>query len=229
MLTNALRLERQTARSQSGFTLVELLIAVVINIILLAALIGVFSSNIANYNKVNRADMLNQQLENAIQLMTNDIRRAGYSANASNDIDTGQNNNPFMASATDISTPSSTCILFTYDAGNTGTLPSINASADDDRYGFRLNNNTLQARPPGATFACNAAATNWENITDPNIVNITALSFTLNTTTVPVGQTANTIRLRSVDISITGQLVLDASISKTLTQHVRVRNDKFVP
>lgn len=215
--------------NELGFTFVELLIALVLNVILLAALIGVFSSNISNYNKASSSSMLNQQLENALQLMTADIRRAGFWSNASNDINTGQNNNPFMTSTTDVSVPSSTCILFTYDAQKTGTLPNISSSYDDDRYGFRLNNQTLQARPPGATFACNATASNWENVIDPNFVQITALTFALNTTTVPVGQTSNMIVVRSVDITMTGQLVSNSSITKTLTQHVRIRNDKFVP
>jgi prepilin peptidase dependent protein B len=216
-------------RSESGFTFSELLIALVINMVLLAALVGLFSTNISNYNKTNSSDMLNQQLELALQLMTSEIRRAGYWSNASNDINTGQNNNPFMATGVDISLPSSSCILFTYDALSTGTLPSISSSTDDDRYGFRLNNQTIQARPKGASFSCNAASDAWENVTDPNIVNITALTFTLNSTTVPVGESNLIITIRSVDITLTGQLVSNSAVTKTLTQHVRIRNDKFVP
>ncbi len=216
-------------RQQFGLSFAELLVAIVINAILLAALIGVFSSNISHYTKTNSSDMLNQQLENALQLMASDIRRAGYWSNARTDIGTGQNNNPFMTAATDVSVPSNTCILFTYDARNNGVLPAVSNTYDDDRYGFRLNGSTLQARPPGATFACNAASNNWENVTDPNIVNITSLIISESTHTVPAGLASNTIVTRSIDISITGQLVNNATVTKTLTQHVRIRNDKFTP
>jgi len=211
-----------------GFTLIELLVVLTISSILFIALTAVFTANILHYQKVLNTNRLNQQLEFVMQLMTNDIRRAGYSANASNDIGTNLNTNPFVAAATDISVnAANNCILFTYDHAKSGTLPAIAAGADDDRYGFQLSGNAIQARPPGATFVC--AATDWENVTDTNVISITALSFTLNTSTVTTGPGAQGIKMRSVDISVTGQLASDATVTKTLTHHVRIRNDKFIP
>jgi len=215
-------------KNQFGFSIAELLVALVINLILLSALIGVFSTNTSHYTKVTKSDMLNQQLETALQLMENDIRRAGYWGNASNDIGSGQNTNPFMSAATDV-TVVGNCILFAYDYDNNGSLPSVSSSSDDERYGYRLNSNTIQTRPPGAPFDCSASSNSWENVTDPNIVKITTLTFNLVTKTVPAGQASNTIVTRSVDIQITGQLVTDATVTKTLNQHVRIRNDKFTP
>jgi type IV pilus assembly protein PilW len=213
----------------SGFSLIELLVALVINIILLSALIAVFSSNVGHFNKVNNSDALNQQLESALQLMANDIRRAGYWADAKSDVGTGTNNNPFMAAGVDLNTDTAGCILFTYDYNKNNSLPSITSASDDERYGFRLNNQTLQARPPGAAFDCSAAANAWENVTNPGIVRITALTFTKTETSIPIGQVNKTLLLRSVLITITGQLTSDASVTKTLTQYVRIRNDKYVP
>jgi prepilin peptidase dependent protein B len=206
----------------AGFSLVEMLIALVVNVILMFALITVFSSNIGNYTAVSNSEVLMQQLQAALQLMTNDIRRAGYWSNASNDISSGQNNNPFMAAATDVSVnATNNCILFTYDHNGTGTLPAISR--------FRLNGQTLQTRPFGAAFSCTAAASAWENVTNPAIVQITNLSIILTPTNVPVGATSNYMILRSINISITGQLASNTSVTKTLTQHVRIRNDKYVP
>jgi len=213
----------------AGFTMVELLIALAINVIILLALVSVFSTNLSHFTKTTSSDVLNQQLETAMQLMVNDIRRAGYWGNAKSDLGTGLNNNPFMAAGVDVSVTGGNCILFAYDYNNDGTLSVITSASDDERYGFRLSGNILQTRPWGASFACNAASSAWENVTDPTLVKITALSFTLNSTTVPVGGVSKTLSIRSVDISITGQLVSDATVTKTLTQHVRILNDKFVP
>jgi prepilin-type N-terminal cleavage/methylation domain-containing protein len=214
----------------NGLTLIELLIAMAINLLLLLALTSIFSSNVGHYNTINKTDMLNQQLQSAMQFMVNDIRRAGYWANASNDLGTGANTNPYMAAATDVTiNGSSNCILFSYDFNKDGSLPGIAAGSDDERYGFRLQSSAVQARPPGAAFDCAATATAWENITDTNLVNVTALTFTLTSTTVPIGSASNTIRIRSIDITLTGQLVSDATVTKTLTEHVRIRNDKYVP
>ncbi len=225
-----LTLKKQRHSSLAGFTLVEMMTALVINAILFTALMGVFIANINHYNKTINTSRLYQELEMSLQLMSNDIRRAGYWANAANDIGTGLNNNPYVVSGVDISVNgSNNCILLAYDKNSDGSLPAISSAYDDERYGFRLSGNAVQTRPPGATFSCTASSSAWENMTDPNVVKITALTFTLNTSTYSTGPGPAAITMRSVDISITGQLANDATITKTLTQHVRIRNDKYIP
>lgn len=213
----------------SGFTFVEMMIALVINIVIFGGLLAIFASNINNYRiNINR-NRLNQQMQMAMTLMTNEIRRAGYWSNAQNDLGSAVNNNPFMASGTtDITIGAgNTCILFTYDSNSNGSLPSIAAGADDERYGFRLSGQNLQSRPYGASFDCSAAANAWENVTDSNIMQITALTFTLNNSTIVTGPGNKGVVQRSVDITMTGRLTSDNTITKTLTQHVRVSNDRF--
>ena len=213
-----------TIKKLPGFTLIELLISIALSAIIFLALMSVFIANINHYQKSINTTRLNQQLEGALQIIVNDIRRAGYSSTANNDLTLDQNTNPFQAAATDISVNAgNNCILFSYDHANNGILPAISSAADDDRYGYQLRNGAIQARPPGATFACGAA--NWENVTDPNIVNITALTFTLNSSNVTTGPATRGLTMRSVDISVTGQLVNNAAVTRTLTQHVRLRND----
>lgn len=212
----------------SGFTLIELLTALAINVVLFAGLIGIFLSNINHYRESINTNRLNQQLQTAMMIMSDDIRRAGYWANAQNDIGSGVNNNPFMAAGVDISVGSGgSCILFAYDMNNNGTLPGISSSIEDERYGFRLSGNTLQTRPPGAAFDCATAAGNWEDITNPSVIQVTALSFTLNSSTIATGPGAKTLVQRSVDISLTGRLTSDNTVTKTITKHVRIMNDKF--
>lgn len=212
-----------------GFTLIEVMIALVLNIILFLALISIFVGNLKHYRVTLSTNRLNEQMQSAMQLMSNDIRRAGYSATASNDVGTHLNTNPFMSNTTDVTITNSNCILFAYDNSSNGTLPTISNSYDDERYGFRLQNNAIQVRPPGAPFVCNASASSWENMTDPTIISISVLTFTLNQQTITVGSGTRGIQVRSVDITMTGSLVSDPTITKTLTQHVRIRNDKFIP
>lgn len=218
------------SRKSAGFTFTELLVALTINTLLLAALITIFLANLDHYHRAMNTTRLNQQLQSALDIMTSDIRRAGYWVNANNDIRLDQNTNPFMAVATDITTNvANNCILFSYDHDSNGTLSTISSASDDEHYGYRLNNQALQTRPPGATFSCTAPSSEWENMTDPNFVTITNLVFTLTTSTITTGPGTKGVRLRNVDISITGQLASDATVIKTLTQHVKVRNDKFIP
>lgn len=219
-------------RKIAGFTLTELMVALVINVLVFSSLTAIFVANLNHYTLVINTNRLNQQLEASLQIMAADIRRAGYWASANTNLGTDTNTNPFMstASGTDVVTgASNTCILFTYDHNSDGSLPSIGSASDDERYGYRLTNNTIQARPWGASFSCGASASAWENVTDPTIVSITALTFTLTTQTVTTGPGTAGLIMRSVDIAITGQLVGNSSVTKTLTQHIRIRNDKFTP
>lgn len=215
-------------RKQSGFSLTEILIAVAINVVLLSALVFTFSSSVRQYNSKSNADILNHQLQSALQLMTNDIRRAGYWSNAQNDIDSLTRTNPFMTSTTDIDVNSAkNCILFTYDHDRNGSISTVTSASDDEHYGFRLSNQTLQARPFGSSFSCGANASDWQNVTDPSIIQITNIQFTLNVTIIPPGATTNYMVIRSVDITITGRLTSNTAVTKTITQHVRLRNDKY--
>lgn len=214
-------------RKQIGLSLVELLVALAVNAIAITALVKIFSDNMNNYNRVVNSDTLFQQLESAMQLMTSDIRRAGYWGGASTMVNAHANNNPFQASGTDISITGS-CILFTYDADSNGSVQGVGSAADDEHYGYRLINQTLQARPPGSSWDCAASSTSWDNVTNPTIVSITNLSFTLGTVNVPAGATSNYVQLRTITISITGNLVSDNTVTATMTQTVRLRNDKYV-
>lgn len=215
---------------QYGFTLTELMVALVINVLIFGGLLGIFVSNLNHYTTAINTNRLNQQLQAAMEIMTTDIRRAGYWSRASNNLATDTNTNPFQNSSagTDITIggAGNSCILLTYDHLKTGTLPTVSSSSDDDRYGFMLNGTALQERPWGGTFTCSAG--NWENVTDPSVT-ITALTFTLTTQTVTTGLGTSAIVQRSVDITLTGQLTSNSAISKTLNEHVRIRNDKFTP
>jgi len=215
---------------QLGFTLVELMVAVVVNSLLFIFLIGLFVSNLSHYTMTLNVNRFNQQLEQIMQIMTNDIRRAGYWANASNNISTNTNTNPFQSTSggTDIAVGGTggNCITFTYDRNANGLLSPISTTSDDERYGYQLFGTNIQTRPWGANFTC--GATTWETMNDPSIT-VTALTFVLNSSTLTTGPGAQGITERSVDITLTAQLTNTPSITKTLKQHVRISNDYFVP
>jgi septin family protein len=59
------------------------------------------------------------------------------------------------------------------------------------------------------------------------VIKITALSFTLTTSVLTAN--GHNLNIRTVNISLTGQLVSDSTVTKTITAHVRARNDKYVP
>jgi prepilin peptidase dependent protein B len=215
-----------------GFTLVELMVALVVNALIFIFLIAIFTNNLSHYNTILSTNKLNQQLEEIMQIMTSDIRRAGYWANANSNVATGNNTNPFQntGTGTDIAVggASNSCITFSYDHNSDGVIAAISSLSDDERYGYRLSGTNIQTRPWGASTSCTAPATAWENMNDASIT-ITTLTFTINSSTLTTGPGAQGITERSVDIILTGQLTSNSAITKTMTQHVRINNDYFVP
>lgn len=219
-------LKKHFHKAAAGFTFTELMIAMALNGFLFVAIVAIFVAGLTHYNTIFQTNELYTQLHAAMDVMVADIRRAGYWSNASTIIGTSSNTNPFMAAGTDISVGTgNNCILLTYDHTNSGSLPAISSTYDDLRYGYRLNGGAVQSRPWGATFACTAAATNWTNITDTNVINVTTLSFTLSTQVITEG--AHTITVRYVTITLTGTVKGNTAISETLVENVRVANDKY--
>lgn len=209
-----------------GVTLIEMLVALVVGSLVLASLIS-FYVFIAQHSKRSlEITRLDQELYLAMDVMSHDVRRAGYWANAQNDIGTGTLTNPFMQTDTDLQVSSSNdCILFSYDKNSDGTLPALGA-ANDERYGFRLSGNVIQYRIVSGSFACDSAS-GWEDLTDPNIINVTNLSFTVNTDRLSLGG-GDFLDKRNVTISLTASLTNDANITRTLSRQITVRNSKFI-
>ncbi len=213
-------------RKIDGFTFTELMIALTINGFIFVALIAIFVAGLTHYNTVFQTNQLYTQLHAAMDVMIADLRRAGYWSQASTIVGSSSNTNPFMASGADLSVGTgNNCILLTYDHTNSGTLPSVSSSYDDLRYGYRLSGGAVQSRPWGATFSCTAAATNWTNITDTNVMTVSNLNFVLSTQVITVG--SHTITIRYVTVTLTGNLNSNTAVTETLVENVRIANDKY--
>lgn len=222
---------RQQINMEKGAMLIELLVGLFVGVFILAGVLALFLALSKSSNDSIESIRLEHELRSTMSLMANDIRRSGYFALASSSFAGGTNNNPYMQADTDLQLPVAGCILLSYDQDSDGVLPDLNTAGGDERFGFRLNNQTIQTRSTADTsFSCTAGQ--WENITNPNYIQITGLTFTLNPSTVFVNSidtSTGSVILRNISINLTGRLVKDNNISKTLSAIIRVRNDKFIP
>ncbi|MDD2761645.1 MAG: prepilin-type N-terminal cleavage/methylation domain-containing protein [Methylomonas sp.] len=160
-------------KKQTGFTLVEIMIALLLGLIVVGATISIYIATVNSSASTIRSTRLNHDLEAVTTLMVNDIRRAGYWAGAADNID---DDNLFTATAGTITNinilENGTCILYSYDADNDTTVDA------DEFYGFKLQNNTIMIRLSGsATTDCNDANDTWQNFIDNNQLTITTLRF----------------------------------------------------
>ena len=238
-------------RLQSGFTLTELMIAMSIGLTVISGVTGVLVSVVSSSSNMLLQSKLNSQLTGALEVMSNDIRRAGYWAMIDPDDYAAPTGNPF--SQTD------STLLEVHD--NNVQVAGNDAVGNQDIVGFRLQNNAIQMRRNGDVNAnarhdaCNNGNDNWQNMTDPNVVSITALNFSLaNSACInnrepdnvdndgangiddadeadcflqppAVGSLQNTVETRAVTITVSGLLVGDPLTSMTVRQDIRVRND----
>jgi len=235
-------------KKQSGFTLIEIMIALLIGLIIIAATITIYVSTIKGSSDTLKSARLNHDLESAMSLMVNDIRRAGYWGGAIAGADSSAN--PFTIGTANIQMPSASCILYTYDANGNGLLPT--AAPFDEYYGFKLDGTTIRMRLTGTTTAdCADGSWGTGEIIDGNKISITALTFIaaykcLDTSAVPIPPATvavtsynstcavaalpaghKAVESRQINITLTGSVVGDTTVTKTLTSTVKVRNDRI--
>ena len=235
----------KTRSNMLGFSLVELMIAIALGLVALAAVTSVMVSTLVTNSSNVKMIRLDQELRTVMQMMTRDIRRAGYWLTAVTDIGQNNNTNPFMlvdtsttTNTTDIWLPDDTdndgiddCIFFSYDLDNDGALDS-----PTELFGFKRASNAVRAR--NTAVDCNSSG--WETLTDENAISITDLEFTYITTGVNIGGTMLTdasvggvdarIIMRQVNVALTGQVEIDdATVSRTIEEQIKVRNHRFIP
>jgi type IV pilus assembly protein PilW len=174
---------------------------------------------------------VNQDIRAAADLVARDLRRAGYWENASAGIAAS---NPYAAA----SQPSSSEITYAYARNGDNVLDN------NEQVGFRR-----QVVGGVGVLQVQEGLNNWQAITDPGTVDITAFSVTATAPTLvndmsrycaclyrltctaadmtdpsrnPAGP--RTMTIPSYQIVLTGRAVGDAAIERTINEGVRVRN-----
>ena len=224
---------------QHGVGLVELLIAAAIGLFLLAGLTDFLSRSLVASGRNLQDARLTQDLNVAMDLITRDLRRAGYSSTAQDaTLAPVASDNPFTAGNEDggINMATAGCILYSYDFAPSPAVPG--ARDPNERLGFRLRDGAVEA---GINVDnCNPAATaGWQQLTDPTLTTITGLTFEYldadgNVTTFPFVSASKAslpdrwaVCTRLIRVTLTGQLLNTPAVNRTLTQNVRVRNDWY--
>lgn len=186
-------MNRVKQQSENGFTIVEMLISMAMGLIVISGVLAIYVSITASSADTLGFSKLNAQMGSALQVMSNDIRRAGIWGNMTADDFDNPSTNPFSqievtalevhANNVQIASNSAAggdCILYSYDSNNDGLLDN------SDIAGFRLENGVLQMRRNGDIAAnnrhdsCTSDNDNWQNLTDPNTVVVNQLAFTLD-------------------------------------------------
>ena len=184
---------RAIKNKTAGFTLIEMLVGIVIGMIVVAAASVMMVSVLKSQKDITASARLNQELGAAMAVMSNEIRRAGFSVCDVDNFDclpdADGNEVSFIRAyelGEDISigqnTTAGDCILYRYNAD----VDENGSVAGDDYFsehrGFRLvvtdGIGVIQIadNDDATNVACNVDA-RWITLTNPDVINITALSF----------------------------------------------------
>lgn len=235
--------KNQKYTRQKGFSLVELMIAIVIGLIVAGAGISLLVNTADTDFDALKITRLNQELRAVMNLMVRDIRRAGYNAGVGNLIAAGAWN-PFIRDTggnllfslsdinnVDSNTATKDCIIFAYDANNNGV-----DDGNSERFGYRLmasavntSWNTVKARQNGA-LCSSTSNSDWTPLSDDSTIEIRALTFTPRSSR---AGSSNTLIICSIDISLTGRYGnlpgYDPTVERTINETVKLRNEIYDP
>lgn len=236
---------------QHGVSLVELMVGMAIGLLVIVAALSMYASTSRGARDTLGSAKLNMEIRGAMDVMIEDIRRAGFGGNA------------FMAvGATDLVIyDDGDCIVYSYDANANGILAT---ASPFEYFGFRVQDNTLSMRNGGAGDVSNCTDGAWEPLTDPANVQIDApannnpyfrIDYQCLDSSLPVSAnnpktepclpgnsiynaalatvTANNrkiglIETRHVTIRLSGHLTNDATMRISMAQTVLVRNHRAV-
>lgn len=130
--------------------------------------------------------------------------------------------NPFHTiTAEDVASDADTgddCILFSYDADDDGVVDS------NENYGFRFNASEASIETGSSVTSCTAGT--WENLTEESGVQITNLDIVGVSTTNSTAEV--NVCVREIQLKLSGQLTSDSSVTRTINESVKVRNDLII-
>ncbi len=260
-----------------GFTLVEMMLAVVAGLIVSGAVLSFFMSTMKSSGEYVQSTRLSQELRNSMDLITRDLRRAGYDDDGLKYV--GNKNvspfTPLCLSATGAPTTclqevaitgsaansTGDCIIYSYDrsypnngttkVGTEGTLDLSNGEVRAIRLRPRtvgpmsnigvieyFDSSINSARPvcsdAGPAYSatslypgCNTT-TGWCPLSDPNRIDVTALTVVNRSSTIGANPSAQISR--QFDITITGRLRANtgttfSDYSRSLQSSIKIRSD----
>lgn len=214
-------------RRVEGFSLVELLVGLTAGLVVLSGAVSLSVAILRSNTDSIKATRLNQDLNAIMAIMTNEIRRAGYS---------GDLTTPFSAGGS-LDTTSS-CVHYAYAADT-----DSDGSEDNQLHaGFRLSadgNGIEMANPTGIGFTCSDFGSSaWAAVSNDSETEITA--FTISDALDCASDSNNCLdddgnrvactnasaklRVRKLCLSLSGRLNSDNSVASTVQEVVRLRN-----
>jgi prepilin peptidase dependent protein B len=209
------------ANRQRGLSLIELMIGIAVALFIAAAGGSMLVGQLREHRALALEARLTQDLRAAADVITRDLRRAGYWGNAG----AVAGANPYATLTPETAAADSVSLRYSMDASENNVVDG------NEQFGFRLRNGAIELQ---------LGAGNWQALTDAGTLTVTAFSVTPSvqdvslasfcanacasgSTTCPPHQ-----QVRSLAVAISAALVGDARVIRTVRSDARVRADAVV-
>jgi len=213
-----------SVHSARGFTLIELMIAMVIalmfTVITVKLVANMFRTNTESIHMIQ----LSQEMRSAIQLISRDIRRSGY-------------NHDSLASLLSTQAINSGVTMGNLDANNVANCLQVmydDLDGNAKNVVYRLRVISAVGRISihfGAGASCDTPVADaaWVDISDPILTHVMGLEFALDNHLTDIAEnlnSGNTIQVGTEQISITiiARLRINTDVTRSITNEVQVRN-----
>jgi prepilin peptidase dependent protein B len=230
---------RSHADRMRGLSLVEVMVALALGLLLVAAVATLLVSHFTEHRRLLAEVRLMQDLRAAADLVTRDLRRAGYRGLAEMTVASGGAGaaaNPYAGIWPEGSPgPVAAAVGYSYSRDDS----EDGVASSNEFFGFRLNTRThvLEARLGGTAIAPDNGDS-WQPLTDPRAIRITRFAVTHEVHSIdllalctqpacPGGSTTCPPRqqVSVVDVEIGAADPHDSTVARQLRTTVRVRND----
>jgi len=204
-------------RNSRGFSLTETLVALVAGLVVVSSVLVFAVSAMRSNAQIVAGARLMQDMRHSLDVVTSEIRRAGYYADAARYAPAAQEGG--LSDMPVVRTPS--CIVVRYDHNG--------AEYHGYRHAAKNGVGVIQAtttRGFEPSCAAPAAGSLWSDITDPKFVDVVDFSFA------PIAGAGGCTSMHGValiaqdiDVLLKARLVGNSAVERTLAEAMRVRND----
>lgn len=212
-----------------GFNLVELMVAMVAGLLLVAAVTSLFATILKANHTAMQTSRLNQEIQQLTDMIARDIQRAGYDANATQFLGapSGSRSSFYFDAATDLMNETATgsglytCIRVRYDNDDNGVLnnpdpsPSTSSLNETRVYSYSSAQNGIKL-DTGVSAACNSSSL----VSTDDTIEITAMTLRL----LPSSQVSGA---RALQLMMSGRFKSAPALTLNLQRDIKLRNDGY--
>lgn len=222
----------RSRRWQRGFSLMEGVVSISISLVVTAAMVALMANSLGTTTRMVNMTKLSDDLRNTMQLLTRDVRRTSYNADA---VLCYGNDNCFSDGSVTLPgeitfSDADDCLTFLLDRDHDGD------STENEAGGFRRREvggvGVIEMWTGGNAPDCDADSANWVLVTNPQSMNVTAFTVddSQSFTEVILDDGVRTIsqRVRKLRFNIQAALVDDEQIRREVEDVISVRNDLLI-